>query len=399
MFCVPAARRETRPWRQQERRGSREDRTLSHVEVTIPAHIGTLEFTIPAQIAERLEESTRAITSLDASSGSVLNGLSAVLLRTESVASSKIEGIHATVDDYARALHGTRSNASASAMVAASSAMESLVTEVKHGSAITLNSLLRAHRILMSGDVSEATYAGRVRDMQNWIGGSDYSPRGALLVPPPPDLLADLMADFLTFVGRTDLPSLFQATVAHAQFESVHPFTDGNGRIGRALINAILRVRGITSTVVVPIASALVAQRDSYFAALDAYRSGDLEPIVNLFARAALIASEESGVSASHIRELSQQWRTALGRTREGSAPLVLLQHLATQPVLSSNEAERVLGAGSSVAHAAIDRLRNAGIVRPLTERKRNQIWGAGALLDELDDLDLRIQVRARSAD
>lgn len=397
MFRIPAAGRETRPWRQRQRAGTREDRTLEQIEVTIPGRIADLDLVIPADIAGDLDTAARAVAALDTAHGPVLSALSGLLLRTESVASSKIEDINATVDDYARALHGSRANSSAVSMVAASHAMDGFITAVTTSRSIELENLLGAHRLLMADEPGEESYAGRVRDVQNWVGGSDYSPRGAFLVPAPPDLLDGLLVDLLTFANRDDLPSLLQATIAHAQFETLHPFTDGNGRIGRALVNAILRARGTTSAVVVPIASALVAQRDAYFAALDAYRDGDLEPIVELFACAALIASEESQASAARIRELPDQWLSDLGRTRRGSAPVTLLEYLLARPVLSAADAEGALGSGSTVAYTAIDRLESAGILRPLTDRARNQVWAAGAVLDELADLDARIQLRARS--
>jgi Fic family protein len=235
-----------------------------------------------------------------------------------------------------------------------------------------------------------------VRDVQNWVGGSDYSPRNALLVPPPPDLLAGLLDDLLIFANRADVPSLLQATVAHAQFETLHPFTDGNGRLGRALVNAILRARGTTTKVVVPIASALVARRDEYFSALDAYREGDLEPILKRFTEAALIAAEEASVTAERIRQLPDEWREGLGRTRQGSAPMLLVDYLLTQPVINAADVQASLGVRTSVAYAAIERLESAGVIRPLTDRERNQVWGASALMDELSDLDTRIQSRAR---
>ncbi len=328
-----------------------------------------------AGIRLTLDTASCAVASLDAAHGPVLSALSGLLLRTESVASSRIENINASGDDYARALHGNQANASAVSMVAPT-----------------------AHRSLMANEPGEERNAGRIRDVQNWLGGSDYSPRGVRLVPPPPDLLDDLLADLIALANRRDLPSLLQATIAHAQFETLHPFTDGNGRIGRAMVNAILRARGTTTTVVVPIASALVARRDAYFEALDAYRSGDLEPIVGLFAFASLAASEESSVTAIRIRELPDQWLADLGRSRRGSAPLVLMDYLLAHPVLLAADAEDVLGSGTTVAYTAIERLEAAGILRPLTDRKRNQVWGASALLDELADLDARIQRRARSA-
>ena len=398
MFSTPAAESELRPWRQQLRGGTRDDRMLDQIEVTIPARIAHLNLAIPGEIAEALDTAARAVASLDAAHGPALSALSGLLLRTESVASSKIENINASVDDYARALHGSQANASAISVVAASHAMENLIAGVTASRNIDLQDLLAAHGSLMANEPGEERYAGRIRDVQNWVGGSDYSPRGALLVPPPPDLLEDLLADLIVFTNRHDLPTLLQATIAHAQFETLHPFTDGNGRIGRAMINAILRARGMTTTVVVPIASALVARRGAYFAALDAYRSGDLAPIVDLFAFASFAASEESSVTAIRIRELPDQWRTDLGRSRRGSAPRVLMEFLLAHPVLSAADAEDVLGSGTTVAYTAIARLEAAGILRPLTDRKRNQVWGASALLDELADLDQRIQTRARSA-
>ena len=139
--------------------------------------------------------------------------------------------------------------------------------------------------------------------MQNWIGGSDFSPRGALYIPPPPETVPGYMDDLVTFADRGDMPALLQAAIAHAQFESIHPFTDGNGRIGRALINTILRRRGATTRVVVPLASALVARRENYFDALGSYRSGDLAPLAGIFVRSTRIAAAESRITAQRLHE------------------------------------------------------------------------------------------------
>lgn len=396
MIAIPRVTREERPWQQTQRAGTRADRLVRSVMVTIPPPLAAMDLSIPSSVAGELDAAARAVVTLDAGHGSDLSALSGLLLRTESVASSKIEYLDASIDDYARALHGARSNESAVAMVAASTAMERLMASVTESRHIALNDLLDAHRSLMADDPMERGHAGRVRDVQNWVGGSDYSPRNALLVPPPPDLLAGLLDDLLIFANRADVPSLLQATVAHAQFETLHPFTDGNGRLGRALVNAILRARGTTTKVVVPIASALVARRDEYFSALDAYREGDLEPILKRFTEAALIAAEEASVTAERIRQLPDEWREGLGRTRQGSAPMLLVDYLLTQPVINAADVQASLGVRTSVAYAAIERLESAGVIRPLTDRERNQVWGASALMDELSDLDTRIQSRAR---
>ncbi len=195
------------------------------------------------------------------------------LLRTESAASSKIERVSASVKDYARALAGSRANASATSMVSASAALLRMVQRTGETGSILREDLLAVHRDLMATDPGEERYAGRLRDMQNWIGGSDYRPRGALFVPSPPELVPDLLADLLAWAKRDDVQVMVQAAIAHAQFESIHPFTDGNGRIGRMLISAVVRRRGITRNVVGPLASGLPAVREDYFAALTAYRT------------------------------------------------------------------------------------------------------------------------------
>lgn len=360
--------------------------------VSLPPSIEDVEVLVPGEIGAECDDAVRAIAALDATRGTHLRPLATLLLRAESVASSKIEHEEATIEDYARALHGSRANGSATAMVAAGGAMDRLL-----GAPIGEESIAAAHGLLLGSEPQEARYAGRWRTMQNWIGGSDHAPRGALYIPPPPERVGPLMTDLVGFARRRDVPIIVQAALAHAQFESIHPFTDGNGRIGRALAAAVVRHRGLAQHVVVPTASALVAQRERYFAALDAYRKGDAGPVVSAFARSALIAAEEARASADLVAGLPVRWREQVGVPRAGSAPSLLVESLATHPIFTTDDVERRLGLPAPTAHRAVERLAAAGVVRPLTSRKRNQVWGAGALLDELDDLGVRIGVRARA--
>jgi Fic family protein len=392
----PAAAIEIRPWRQTVRGGTRADRMLSSVEVTLPAHIADRAVPLTADQAAEVEAATREVIGLDSASGEVLQALSLLLLRSESVASSKIERVEASLDDFARALHGVRSNSSAVSMVAATRALSIMIDGVRESRRFELDRLARAHAALMADDPDERAYAGRWRDMQNWVGGSNHSPRNALFVPPPPELVPDYMADLATFATRDDMPALVQAALAHAQFETIHPFTDGNGRIGRALINAILRRRGVTSRVVVPLATALVAHRDRYFDVLTGYRAGELDGLITSFAAATRLAAAESRVSAERLARIPQEWATAAGSPRRRSAAARLLAMLLDHPILSAEDAVDLLGASPSRTYDAIDRLHRAGVLRPLTDRTRNQIWGAGAVLDELDDLGTRVARASR---
>jgi Fic family protein len=387
----PEHRTEVRPWQQAHRGGTREDRMLRDVAVSLPPLIADQGLILDGVVAAELEAAMRRITALDATHEATPQALGLQLLRTESVASSKIESVEASIDDYARALHGVRANPSAVSMAAATTALDTMIQNVSPGRPLTLDDIATAHAILMAHEPSEADYAGRLRDMQNWIGGSDHSPRAALYVPPPPDTVPGYMADLLAFANRDDLPTLAQAAIAHAQFESIHPFTDGNGRIGRALINTIFRRRGATTHIVVPLASALVAHRERYFSLLDAYRHGHVKPLVSSFATACATAAAESSATAARLAQIPAEWRDLAGPVRAGSAAAELLTLLPTRPILSAEEACARMKAPRSSVFAALTRLHEAGILRPLTDRKRDQVWGAAAILDELDDLSLRI--------
>jgi Fic family protein len=393
---VPAHEHLLEPWQQSVRGGTKDDRMMREVRVWLPPHIAGLNVAVPSGIGAEMDEALREIAALDDTHGEHLASLATLLLRAESVASSKIEHVKASLDDYARALHGIRSNTSAVSMVASTAALSDLISSVQDGEAIELAKIYRAHEILMADDLQERAYAGRPREMQNWIDGSDHSPRNATYVPPPPRTVDAYMDDLLAFANRNDIGVLLQAALAHAQFESIHPFTDGNGRIGRALINTILRRRGATHRVVVPLASAIVARRESYFDALDAYRAGDATVIVKAFARASRIAAQESRTTADRLAKMPETWRELAGKPRKGSAASKVLDSLLAQPVFSADDAVDRLGGSPSSVYAAINRLHDSGVIRPLTKRTRNQVWVASALADELDDLGVRIETRAR---
>lgn len=389
-------RRETRPWAQSFRAGTKSDRMLAEVEVSLPPRLGALDLAVPTRLGAMMDDALRTIARLDETHGEHLGSLATLLLRAESVASSRIEHIEASMDDYARSLHGVRANSSAVSMVASTRALGELIGSVDGGRDLVWANVLAAHRVLMEDDPGEAAYAGTVRDTQNWIGGSDHSPRNALYVPPPPATVDTYLADLVEFANRDDVSVLVQAAITHAQFESIHPFTDGNGRIGRALINTALRRRGATSRVVVPLASALVARRDHYFDVLGAYRHGDAGPIITAFSASTALAAQESAVTAARLADMPQEWWEAAGRPRSGSAARKIVDSLLDVPVFSAEQAAERFGGATSSIYAALDRLVSTGVVRPLTTRTRNQVWGASALLDELDDLGVRIGARAR---
>lgn len=395
----PAHDSDTRPWVAQTRSGSREDRMLKEITVSLPPMIGSLPYTAPPAAVAQIEAAIQAIVAVDSSNPNHIDALSGLLLRTESVASSKIEEIEASMDDFARATAGIRSNEAATSMVAASKALSQMINSAGETGLITLNSMLDAHYSLMKDDPHDGPYAGELRSQQNWIGGSNYSPIGAVHIPPPPQTVGAYLADLIAFANRDDIAAIPQAAIVHAQFESIHPFTDGNGRIGRALINAVLRRRGITQKVVIPIASAMLAERDHYFSLVNNYRRGDIDPFVTDLAVSAEIAARAAAASAERLGEFPTYWST-ISKPRAGSAASQILGILTTHPIISADDVAALVSSPQSSIYAAIERLEKDGVIHQVTNRQRDRVWGATEVLAELDRLGGRIaeQMRERRA-
>jgi Fic family protein len=385
------------PWRQQVERGPRADRLLREVEVRVPPRVAEAVPVVDRHLASSMSNALAGLRQLDGSHGRRLRALNQLLLRTESVASSKIEDVEASLADYGKAVLGARASASAVSMAAATDALTQVITQAQVSGVLGLPSLLEAHAVLFRRSVDQQHNAGRFRTVQNWIGGSDYTPRNALYVPPPPEEVPGLLADLVAFGNRDDVPPLLQAAVVHAQFESIHPFVDGNGRIGRTLIHAVLRRRRVTRHLTVPIASALVAHRESYFDALGEYREGRVRPIASMLTAAVIVATHESRRTATALHEVRQDWDARLGPVRRGSPVHRVLLDLAETPSVTVADLASRLHLPVDEVAAAVDALREVEILVPagrgLADRGRgaDRVWVARDILDELADLDSRI--------
>ncbi|MGJ9413355.1 Fic family protein [Aeromicrobium sp. CF4.19] len=393
----PAHTPEIRSWQQSVRRGPKADRDLREIEVRRPPFIGDARFTADRPLRVMMENTLGGIAQLDRTHRGRLGGLNQLLLRTESVASSKIENVEASLADYGRAVMGSAANASAVSMAAATEALSGIIRDVDETGEIRREALHAAHRDLFRHHSSQQHHAGEVRTVQNWIGGSDYSPRNALYVPPPPETVDGYLDDLFVFANRDDVPVIVQAAVVHAQFESIHPFIDGNGRIGRTLIHAVLRRRKTTRNLTVPIASGLVAHREQYFDALGDYRAGYAYTLIAMLTSAMTIATHESRRTASNLLDIRQEWDEALGPVRPGSSVHRILSSLPSRPILTADDAAERLDLATSTVHSAINRLHEAGVLEPTSRRKRDRVWAAQSILDELADLNDRIGALSRT--
>jgi Fic family protein len=204
--------------------------------------------------------------------------LASVLLRTESASSSQIEHVTAGAKALALATIDERSGPNARMVAANVAAMQ---RAIDLSDDLGIASLLDAHEALMDGH--QYAEPGRFRSAEAWIGSAAATPHTATFVPPRAERVPDAVRDLIEFCERTDIGVLVQVAVAHAQFETIHPFADGNGRTGRALVHALLRRAGTTRRMTVPVSSGLLADTRRYFDALGSYREGDPTAIVQCF--------------------------------------------------------------------------------------------------------------------
>ena len=192
------------------------------------------------------------------------------------MASSRIEGLEVGArkllrTEAARQLGERTIDLTATEVLGNINAMNAAVHEIGPGDPITPQTVLDFHERLMANS-RLAAHAGKFRDRQNWIGGSEYSPCSAAFVPPPPELVPGLIDDLCAFCNADSLPAVAQAALAHAQFETIHPFADGNGRTGRGLIHLVLRRRGLATRVLPPISLILATWAGDYIDGLTATR-------------------------------------------------------------------------------------------------------------------------------
>lgn len=356
----------------------------------LPAPIASLPLPLPADLAADVADAEAALVGLDRETAAahgedapVLGPMGAILLRTESASSSQIEDLTVGARQLALAELRESSSANAALVVANVRAMEAALALADR---LDLAAVLDMHRALPGDDAVHGRGAGRLREQLVWVGRSASSPVGAGFVAPEAEDVPAAMEDLLDFVARTDLPPLLQAALAHAQFETIHPFTDGNGRTGRALVHAMLRGTGLLRTVTAPVSAGLLRDVAGYTAALTAFRDGDARPVVEAFAGAARYAAVTGGVLVRDLRAELARSREALRGLRRQATGHRLLPLLVGRPVIDAAYVRGALGVADPTAHRAITQLVEAGVLVERTGARRNRVWHHPGILAVLDD-------------
>ena len=386
---------------------ARQDRQSCDYDAYLPDPLTGREISLSGAVAADVADAERALAVLDARASSLADteALARILLRAESVASSRIEGLEVGARRLLRAEAASEMGAEASDVTATEvlgniNAMATAIRRMNPGDAITPSILLDFHRQLLAGTRLDA-HGGTLRSEQNWIGGSSYNPCSAAFIPPPPEYVRELLEDLCRFCNDDGMPAVAQAAIAHAQFETIHPFVDGNGRTGRALIHLVLRRRGLATRVLPPVSLVLATRADDYVAGLDATRyrgpmtSASARDGIGLwvgrFAAACQRAVDDAESYEERTRQLQERWRDALGPVRAGSATDLLLRKLPGVPVVTVSSAAQLTTRSLTAASEAIARLADAGILRQLTVGRRNRAFEAVEVIDAFTALERQL--------
>ncbi len=386
---------------------SRRDRRPCDYDAYVPDPIAGRRFVLDGDVAADVADAETAIARLNSQASALADteALARLLLRAESVASSRIEGLEIAGRRLLRAavareLGDEVRDVTAIEILGNIAAMVWAIGATQDAGNISPDFILEIHRRLLA-ETQHGEHAGRIRTEQNWIGGSSYNPCSAAFVPPPPETVADLLVDLCEFCNETSLPAVAQAAIAHAQFETIHPFADGNGRTGRALIHLILAQRDLTPRTLPPVSLVLATWSEDYIAGLSATRyvgEADCESArdgvnqwVGLFAAACTRAVGDANAFEYRMRSLRDQWRARLGKVRAGSAADLLIGALPVAPIVTTKTAADLIGRSFQATSQAIARLRAAGILKQLTVGKRNRAFEAAEVIEAFTDLERQL--------
>jgi Fic family protein len=382
----------------------RADREGCTYEAYVPDPLADRPINLTGQTAADAADAEHAIHRLQAGAHLLADAeaIARLLLRAEAVASSKIEGLQIggrrlLKAQLAEAQGQTPADVTAQEILNNINAMAQALADQQPGAPITIERLLDTHSRLLTATSLEDE-AGRLREVQNWIGGSSYNPCSAEFTPPPPGQVPELMEDLCEFCNQDRLPALAQAAIAHAQFETIHPFIDGNGRVGRALIQLILRRRALTGNITPPISLVLATRPRDYVGGLTATRHTQpadsstaqhgLNTWVATFAAAASRAVTDAETYEQTVSEITARWRERLRSLRQGSAAALLLDVLSGAPIITVNSAATLTGRSKQAINTAIPRLLDAEILSQTTIGRRNRAFEAPEMIDAFNKLE-----------
>ncbi len=310
-------------------------------------------------------------------------------VRKEAVLSSQIEGTQSSLSELLLFENDAASGAPLDDVTEVSNyvaAMEHGLKRLGEGFPLSLRLLKEVHEVLLAKGRGSAKQPGEFRHSQNWIGGS--RPGNALFVPPPPNHVLECMGALEDFLHNPELPSLIRAGLAHAQFETIHPFLDGNGRTGRLLVTLLLCHDGVLSQPLLYLSLFLKTHRTAYYDLLQRVRThGTWEEWLDFFLQGVEETATQAAGTAGKLLQVFQRDRDrlhALGR--RGASALKLHDVLQKQPVVNVRRLVTKFGFTAPTANSALAVLVEQGIVREITGYRRNRAFSYAEYLQTLNE-------------
>ena len=363
-----------------------------------PDKLAQRRFRFEDRLTAEMDDTTRLLVDLNQNARAFRDteALARLALRAESVASSYIEGLRLSPrrilrSELSESWGEPPESHVAAEIVANIRAMTQVIKAVGPEDKITKALLLAGHRELMRSS-AESVQPGAIRTSQNWIGGNSFHPCQADFVPPDPEQVPAYLEDLLDFCNQEHLPPIAQAAIAHAQFETIHPFRDGNGRMGRALIHLVLRRRGVTTQVIPPISLALATRPKDYVAGLMSTRYTAAEDAdnamrqwISFFAGSCQRAVLDVRRFEQAILRMQETWLEKVGAVRANSSLAMLMKACVAMPILTVNDAARLIGRSFPATNDAIARLAAAGILKlVIVGKKRHRLFEATDVINLL---------------
>lgn len=310
-------------------------------------------------------------------------------IRKEAVLSSQIEGTQSSLSELLLFENEMAAGVPLDDVTEVSNyvaAMEHGLKRLAEGFPLSLRLLREVHAVLLAKGRGSEKQPGEFRTSQNWIGGS--RPGNAWFVPPPPDQVIPCMGALETFLHQQEIPTLIRAGLAHAQFETIHPFLDGNGRTGRLLITLLLCADGVLPQPLLYLSLFLKTHRRAYYDLLQRVRTqGDWEAWLDFFLHGVEETANQASSTASRLLELFRQDRAKLqGAGRRSVSALKLHDVLQRHPLITISRLVKNHGFTAPTAASSLELLVELGIVRELTGYRRNRIFSYDAYLQTLNE-------------
>lgn len=354
---------------------------LPTYESSLPFTISDKNIFLPAELNSSLGDLRVNISRFDMLQSQKGYSFPTILLRSESAASSQIENLTSSIPNISLAQLSSKAPQNAQLIAGNILAMRKALD---NNEPFSINSILEIHKMLMS--TAQVEVGGVIRSEPVWIGGTNYSPHGALFVPPHHSRLEFYMNDLINFSERIDVDPIVKAAIIHAQFETIHPFIDGNGRTGRTLIHKILKNDNVLLTVALPLSAGLLNKTDEYMSAFLSFQEGNPIPIIEQVfysLELALIIGEQASADVS---EVVKRWKSNIDEKRTSSI-WKLIYLLIDQPVVNSTFVSENLNITLRAANQLISRAINYGILRRIGNEQRGIFYQADDIISILDKI------------